>query len=72
MRQRVTSLMGTQCDTTSQESITKPVVRLEAKRHGSLDRHEKGGHVKRKRELRFVCRGGDKEYPQPVRVNIFF
>ena len=40
--------MRTVCDTTSQESITMAVVRLEAKkRQCGLDRHVHGGHVDR-------------------------
>ena len=39
--------METVCDTTSQESITKPVVRLEAKKRNRLDRHSHGGHAER-------------------------
>ena len=40
--------MRTVCDTTSQESITMTVVRLEAKkRQCGLDSHFRGGHVDR-------------------------
>ena len=48
LRRNLELKMRTVCDTTSQESITMAVVRLEAKeRQCGLDRHVRGGHVDR-------------------------
>ena len=38
---------GTLCNKKSPESLTKPVVRLEAQRQHGLHRHVHGGHVDR-------------------------
>ena len=44
---------GTLCNQKSTESLTKPVVRLEAQRQHGLHRHVHGGHVDR-HELFFL------------------